>query len=79
MISHSKTKHSISRGFVYLRESQELLKTSRYIIRKIVEESNNMHPINLTFVKEQIKERIGKFLFQKTKRRPMVLPVVIEI
>ena len=69
----------ISRGFVYLRESQELLKTTRYIIRKIVEESSNMHPINLTFVKEQMKERIGKFLFQKTKRRPMVLPVVIEV
>ncbi|MDD5032726.1 MAG: ribonuclease J [Candidatus Pacebacteria bacterium] len=69
----------ISRGFVYLKESQELLKQVRYIVRKIVEESSNMHPINITFVKDQMKERIGKFLFQKTKRRPMVLPVVIEI
>ncbi|MFC1751624.1 ribonuclease J [Patescibacteria group bacterium] len=69
----------ISRGFVYLRESQDLLKSVRYIIRKIVEESANMHPINMTFLKDQIKERVGKFLFQKTKRRPMVLPVVIEI
>jgi ribonuclease J len=70
----------ISRGFVYLKESQELLKSARYIVRKIVEESSvKMHPINLTYIKEQIKERLGKFLFQKTKRRPMVLPVIIEV
>ncbi|MBU1091331.1 ribonuclease J, partial [Patescibacteria group bacterium] len=62
----------ISRGFVYLRESQDLLKSARYIIRKIVEESANMHPINMTYVKDQIRERVGKYLFQKTKRRPMV-------
>ncbi len=69
----------ISRGFVYLRESQELLRSARQIIKKSVSETTRMHPINITYVKDQIKERIGKFLFQKTKRRPMVLPVVIEI
>lgn len=69
----------ISRGFVYLKESQELLKQARYIVKKVVEESSNMHPINITFVKERLRERVGKFLFQKTKRRPMVLPVIIEI
>jgi len=69
----------ISRGFVYLRESQELLKSVRQIIRKTVLETTKMHPINIAYVKDQIKEKIGKFLFQKTKRRPMVLPVVIEI
>ncbi|MCF7835569.1 MAG: ribonuclease J [Candidatus Marinimicrobia bacterium] len=69
----------ISRGFVYLRESQDLLKSARYIIRKIAEETANMHPVNMTYVKDQIRERVGKYLFQKTKRRPMVLPVVIEV
>ena len=69
----------ISRGFVYLRESQELLKSVRQIIRKTVQETTKMHPINMTYVKDQTKERVGKYLFQKTKRRPMVLPVVIEI
>lgn len=69
----------ISRGFVYLRESQELLKSVRQIIKKSVGETTRMHPVNITYVKDQIKERVGKFLFQKTKRRPMVLPVVIEV
>ncbi len=69
----------ISRGFVYLKESQDLLKKSRFIVKKIVQESANMHPINITFIKDNIRERVGKYLFQKTKRRPMVLPVVIEV
>jgi len=69
----------ISRGFVYLKESQDLLKKSRFIVKKIVRESSNMHPINISFIKDNIKERVGKYLFQKTKRRPMVLPVVIEV
>ena len=78
-----KVKNSpdiISRGFVYLKESQELLKQTRYLIRKTVEEATGkMHPVNVTFVKDNLRDRIGKFLFQKTKRRPMVLPVLIEV
>jgi len=70
----------ISRGFVYLKESQDLLKQTRYIAKKIVEDASaKMHPVNMTYVKDQLRERIGNFLFQKTKRRPMVLPVVIEV
>jgi ribonuclease J len=70
----------ISRGFIYLRESQELLRQTRYLIRKTIEEATGkMHPINITYVKELVRDRIAKFLFQKTKRRPMVLPVLIEV
>jgi ribonuclease J len=70
----------ISRGFIYLRESQELLRQTRYLIRKTTEEATGkMHPINITYVKELVRDRIAKFLFQKTKRRPMVLPVLIEV
>ncbi len=70
----------LSRGFIYLRESQELLKQTRQLIKKTVEEATGkMHPINVTYVKDLLRERIGKFLFQKTKRRPMVLPVLIEV
>lgn len=70
----------ISRGFVYLRESQELLRETRRLIIKIIEETaGQMHPINWTYVKDNLRDRIGKFLFKKTERRPMVLPVVIEV
>lgn len=71
----------ISRGFIYLKESQDLLKEVRQRTRKIVEEVtiSGLHPINWIHVKDNLREKIGQYLFNKTKRRPMVLPVVIEV
>ena len=70
----------ISRGFVYLRESKDLLRQVRKKVIRLVEEITlSKHTVNWAFVKNKIKEELGKFLFKKTKRRPMVLPVVIEI
>lgn len=71
----------ISRGFIYLRESQDLLKEVRMLTRKVIEEVtvHGERPINWVHVKDELRERIGQFLFNKTRRRPMVLPVVIEV
>ncbi|TSC91248.1 MAG: ribonuclease J 1 [Parcubacteria group bacterium Gr01-1014_2] len=70
----------ISRGFVYLRENTELLGEVRKRVRAIVERKTaGRGPINWIYLKDEIKEKIGSFLFQKTERRPMVLPVVIEV
>ena len=71
----------ISRGFIYLKESQDLLKEVRLRTRKIVEEITveGEHPINWTHVKDELREKVGQFLFNRTQRRPMVLPVVIEV
>ncbi|MEK7567277.1 MAG: ribonuclease J [Patescibacteria group bacterium] len=70
----------ISRGFVYLRESKDLLHQTRLITKKVVEHATqNMHPINWDWVKNNLRDDVSKFLFQKTHRRPMVLPVVIEV
>lgn len=70
----------ISRGFVYLRESKDLLRQTRKKAIKLVEGiTSSKHPVNWVFVKNKVKEQLGKFLFKKTKRRPMVLPVILEI
>ncbi len=71
----------ISRGFIYLKESQDLLKEVRTKTRTIVEgiTVGGVHPINWTHVKDSLREKIGQFLFTRTQRRPMVLPVVIEV
>jgi len=70
----------ISRGFVYLRESKELLKETRRKVIALVESITKAPtPTNFAFVKSKIREELGEFLFKKTKRRPMVLPVVIEV
>ena len=70
----------ISRGFVYLRESKDLLKeTRRKVIGLINETTGAGGAVNWTYVKDELRNRVGEFLFQKTERRPMVLPVVIEV
>ncbi|MBU2579217.1 hypothetical protein KKA09_03825 [Patescibacteria group bacterium] len=70
----------ISRGFVYLRESKELLmETRRKVIGIINQTASADGTSNWTYVKSELRNKIGEFLFQKTERRPMVLPVVIEV
>jgi ribonuclease J len=70
----------ISRGFVYLRESKDLLREVRKKVIGIVHSATGSGgAVNWVYVKNEIKEKIGQFLFSKTQRRPMVLPVVIEV
>lgn len=70
----------ISRGFVYLRESQELLMEARKRVRRIIEGSFvEVHTLNAAYLKEEIRNKMGQFLFQRTERRPMVIPVIIEV
>ncbi len=70
----------ISRGFVYLRESKELLKeTRRRVIGIVNRAAGSGGAVNWTYVKNELRNKIGEFLFSKTKRRPMILPVVIEV
>ena len=70
----------ISRGFVYLRESKDLLSQTRKKVIEIVDKTTrNQEPINWSYVKEEIRSKIGDFLASKTERRPMILPVVIEV
>jgi ribonuclease J len=70
----------ISRGFVYLRESKELLKDTRKKTIEIINHATNSGgAVNWSYIKDEIRNKIGDFLFTKTERRPMVLPVVIEV
>jgi len=70
----------ISRGFIYMRESKELLYQVREKVKEIVSRSTGAeNPINANYIKENIRDKIGQFLYTKTERRPMVLPVVIEV
>jgi len=70
----------ISRGFIYLRENAELLNEVRRLTRRIVERKTvGRGPINWAYLKDEIKTKISEFLFQKTQRKPMVMPVVIEV
>lgn len=75
-----KSPDIISRGFVYLRESQELLREARFIIKKAIEDASvGMHPINFEYVKGVVTDQTGRFLFQKTAKRPIILPVILGV
>jgi len=70
----------ISRGFVYLRESKDLLtQTRRKVIEIVDKAAGHGGAVNWTYVKDEIRNKIGDFLATKTSRRPMILPVVIEV
>lgn len=75
-----KSPDIISRGFVYLKESQDLLRQARGIVKKTVEDSTaGMNPINFDYVKGIVTDNVAKFLFQKTAKRPIVIPVVLGV
>jgi ribonuclease J len=64
----------ISRGFVYLRDSEELIEEARQQVIKALEKRGHS-----TALDDKIKEVLSRFLYEQTKRRPMILPVVMEV
>jgi len=86
VIIDSKTKKIIgtpqitSRGFIFVKENFDLVNATKRVVEKVVKEKTSEGlPINWDYVKNNIRESVGSFLFTKTERRPMVLPVVIEV
>lgn len=75
-----KSPDIISRGFIYLRESQTLLSEARLLVKKNVEDlTAGMNPIDLEYVKTNLTDSVERYLFQKTNKRPMVIPVLIGV
>lgn len=75
-----KSPDIISRGFVYLRESQGLLSETRLLVKKTIEDSaRGMNPIDLEYVKTNLTDTVERYLLQKTSKRPMVIPVLIGV
>ncbi len=75
-----KSPDLISRGFVYLKENQELLRQVRLIIKKSVEDSTaGRSLVDFDVIKANLGENISKFLYQKTAKRPLVIPVILSV
>lgn len=69
----------ISRGFVYVRESEDLMERSREVAKNAIINSGNDKNRDWTAKKASIKNALKEFLYEETKRRPMILPVIMEI
>ncbi len=85
-IIDSKTKRVIgepqvtSRGFIYVKENFDLVNATKRKVKEVVRNATARdEAVDWNFVKDQIRDTVGQFLYQKTERRPMVLPVVIEV
>ncbi|MDO8590226.1 MAG: ribonuclease J [bacterium] len=75
-----KSPDIIARGFVYLRESQELLSEARGIIKRSIEGTTvGMNPINFDYAKNAVTEDVSRFLFQRTAKKPIVIPVILGV
>ncbi|WP_210469385.1 ribonuclease J [Sporosarcina sp. 6E9] len=68
----------VSRGFVYVRESEDLLDEATKLVTKIVEKHVSKKSFEWTGIKQEIRDTLSSFLFQQTKRRPMIIPIIME-
>jgi ribonuclease J len=78
-----KSPDIISRGFVYLKENQELLRHTRTLIKRTVEQSyrgeQNNSQVNIDNVKNNVADTVSKYLYQKTAKSPVVIPVILSV
>ncbi len=69
----------ISRGFVYVRESGDLIEDVRNVVKKTLDKCDRKEVLDWSWLKNNIKDDLKSFLFHKTKRNPMILPIIMEI
>lgn len=69
----------ISRGFVYVRESEDLMEHARNVVKEALRECEEKHITDWATMKSSIKDSLRIFLYEKTKRKPMILPIIMEI
>lgn len=69
----------ISRGFVYVRESEELIQQATKMVKEIVEKNIKKPGYEWSNMKQEIRDQLNSFLYNQTKRRPMIIPIIMEI
>lgn len=73
----------ISRGFVFVRENEDLMESARHVVSNTINDvltfSRRREPVDRMLLKRRMKDDLAKFLYQKTKRKPMILPVIMDI
>ena len=69
----------ISRGFVYVREAEQLIEGIKQVSTEAVETSLARHNVDWSMMKNNIKSSVAKYIYDRTKRNPMILPIIEEI
>ncbi|MGG2015180.1 ribonuclease J [Bacillus sp. S10(2024)] len=69
----------ISRGFVYVRDSEDFMKKINQLVTTTIHNLQKKDVNNWNVLKKHIRETLGQFLYEQTKRKPMILPIIIEV
>jgi ribonuclease J len=69
----------ISRGFVYVKEAEVLMENARLVVREVLDECEEKRISDWNVLKTMIKDSLKSYLYEKTKRRPMILPIIMEV
>ena len=68
----------VSRGFVYVRESEDLMEEARHVVEDALQDCLDKHISDWGKLKTVVKDALGDYLWKRTKRRPMILPIIME-
>ena len=69
----------VSRGFVYVRESEQLMEDARRKIQEALDRCEANGTTDWGTIKNSVRDILGKFLYEKTRRRPMIMPIILEV
>lgn len=69
----------VSRGFVYVRDSEELMSEAHDKVAAVLERCEDEHIREWSVIKSQVRDTLSRYLFEKTRRRPMILPIIMEV
>lgn len=69
----------VSRGFVYVRESEELLEEAKERVKSALDKCQEKKITEWSAIKSNVRDTLGKFLYERTRRRPMILPIIMEV
>ncbi|SFL39072.1 ribonuclease J [Pelosinus propionicus] len=69
----------VSRGFVYVRESEQLMDEAKNKVRQTLDKCELNNVTEWAMIKSSVRDTLGKYLYEKTRRRPMILPIIMEV
>lgn len=69
----------VSRGFVYVRDAEDLMNEAQKRIEQVIEKCEASQMKDWATIKQQVRDTLGKFLYEKTRRRPMILPIIQDV
>ena len=69
----------ISRGFVYVRENEDIIESTREVVRSIIASYGRIEGSDWPSIKNRIKDELHRFIYEKMKRNPMILPIIVDL